>query len=151
MTNGYKSAFWSRLAEAMTDKEMKVTQKSAGALIDVSQTGARKWQEDTLPSMENATLLADKLGVCVEWLYTGRGPKRPIDLYRMLDCATAVESWLVKQEFEHDVSPEERESLYKFILDDFPGKIDRDIAHRRLSNIGRIRLPGTMNPSHQNT
>ncbi len=37
------------------------------------KVGARK------PSIDRAIYMAEKLGVCVEWLYTGRGPKNPVD------------------------------------------------------------------------
>ncbi len=46
--------------------------------LDVSQKGARKWLEgEGFPGMENAVILAKKVDISVEWLLTGRGPKRP--------------------------------------------------------------------------
>lgn len=52
-----------------------VTQKGAGKLIGKSQNAGFKWKHGELPERANLIALALKLGVAVEWLETGRGPK----------------------------------------------------------------------------
>lgn len=74
-----KRTFWHRVQEAMTDQGTKPTQKAAGALIGIAQSSVNKWTKGGLPSMEHCVALAIKLHVAVEWLYSERGPKRPLD------------------------------------------------------------------------
>lgn len=52
-----------------------VTQKAAGRLIGKSQNAGFKWKHGELPERSNLIAIALKLGVAVEWLETGRGPK----------------------------------------------------------------------------
>lgn len=40
---------------------------------------------EKLPAMKTAVALATRLGVCVEWLLTGRGPMRPAENREILD------------------------------------------------------------------
>ena len=54
---------------------VSVTQKGAGKLIGKSQNAGFKWKHGELPERANLVALALKLGVAVEWLETGRGPK----------------------------------------------------------------------------
>ncbi len=80
MTESTETTFWQRLGEAMEDNGMKHSQTGAGALIgSKGNTAARKWEYGGYPSMTNAIIIAVKLGVCVEWLLTGRGAKYPIE------------------------------------------------------------------------
>lgn len=80
MTESDETTFWERLGEAMLEKNLKHTQTAAGALIgSKGNTAAKKWQDGGYPNMTNAIGIAKKLGVCVEWLLTGRGSKHPID------------------------------------------------------------------------
>lgn len=74
-----KRTFWLRVQEAMRDKGLDPTQKAAGELIGISQPSVHKWTKGGQPKMEHAVALAAKLNVCVEWLYSERGPKRPMD------------------------------------------------------------------------
>lgn len=74
-----KRSFWDRVQEAMRDKGLDPTQKVAGKLIGISQPSVHKWKHGGQPKMEHAVSLASKLGVCVEWLYSERGPKHPMD------------------------------------------------------------------------
>src|SRR5688572_8344072 len=58
---------------------MKPTQTGAAKLIGISQPSVNDWTRlGGYPTLENGIALATKLRVCVEWLYTGRGPKHPI-------------------------------------------------------------------------
>lgn len=73
-----KRSFWLRVQEAMSDNGIKPTQKAAAALIGIKQPSVVKWARGGLPSMEHVVTLSTKLGVCVEWLFTERGPKHPM-------------------------------------------------------------------------
>lgn len=74
-----KRSFWLRVQEAMKDRNLDPTQKAAGELIGIKQPSVHKWTKGGQPKMEHCVALASKLGVCVEWLYLERGPKRPLD------------------------------------------------------------------------
>lgn len=69
---------WSRIKEALKDAKRRPTQNEAAAIAKVRQPSVSDWNKpDQYPSIESTVLLARTLGVCVEWIYTGRGPKRP--------------------------------------------------------------------------
>ena len=52
-------------------------QSAVGKLFSVSQKGARKWLEgEGWPTRDNLIAIAKWAGVHIEWLETGRGPKR---------------------------------------------------------------------------
>lgn len=79
---GPKDEFWDRLTSRMSEKwpdsfptAASVTQKAAGKLIGKSQNAGFKWKHGELPERKNLAAIALKLGVAVEWLETGRGPK----------------------------------------------------------------------------
>lgn len=63
----------------MLDVGIKPTQKAAAALIGVKQPSVAKWTTGGYPNTEHVVELAAKLEVTVEWLYSERGPKRPMD------------------------------------------------------------------------
>lgn len=76
-----RMAFASRLNEICDD--MSVPPKGRGRqtvlkkVVDLSQNAVLKWLEGNgYPSMENARQLAVWADVQIEWLLTGRGPKR---------------------------------------------------------------------------
>ncbi len=77
--NGVKKrTFWERVKEALGDKKLPTTQKFAATLAQVSQPSVSDWNKPGQgPELQNALRLAERLGVCVEWLYTERGPKNP--------------------------------------------------------------------------
>lgn len=54
----------------------KPTQTRLAALAGVRQPTVNDWKE-AYPTMETAVRLAENLNVCVEWLWTERGPKHP--------------------------------------------------------------------------
>jgi len=66
-----------RVIEAAKDKGLPTTQKAIGAVAGVGQSSVSRWSDENPPTLENALALAEGYGVCVEWLYTGRGPKTP--------------------------------------------------------------------------
>ena len=73
------AAFAARFREACEDAKVLVTQESLGKVFGVSGTMAWYYLNgEKLPSMDKAIQMAGKLGVCVEWLLTGKGPKHPV-------------------------------------------------------------------------
>lgn len=69
---------WIRIQEAMRDKGLNPTQAECAGLLGVRQPSVSEWASgETAPSIENARKLAKKLNVCVEWILTEQGPKRP--------------------------------------------------------------------------
>ena len=70
--------FWDRVSEAMSDNGMKPSQTAVADMIGIKQPSVSEWTKTGgYPTMENGVKLAKRLGVSVEWLYTGAGPKRP--------------------------------------------------------------------------
>lgn len=70
--------FWQRVQEALRDAHGEGTQEEAAKIAGVKQPSISLWNQPTGgPKLRNALKLAVALGVCVEWLYTERGPKRP--------------------------------------------------------------------------
>lgn len=70
--------FSERLREACRDAKAPDTMDALGRYLGVSKSMAwNYWAGEKLPSMEKAIEIASKLGVCVEWLLTGRGSKMP--------------------------------------------------------------------------
>lgn len=76
-----EKSFWYRVKERVAEKagKPKPTQKDIAKIARISQPSAHKWSEGGLPRMQRALQLALDLGVCVEWLLTGRGSKFPLD------------------------------------------------------------------------
>lgn len=94
MVAGPHEEFAKRLKEALTDQREE--ERGGGArlarICNVSSAAASKWLSgDGLPHMTHAVELAQELGVCVEWLLMGRGPKKPLGpktviLMETIDC-----------------------------------------------------------------
>ena len=70
--------FGERLRLACEAAGVPATQPVLARLFGVSTTIIWHYLNgEKLPSMAKAVLIATKLGVCVEWLLTGRGPMHP--------------------------------------------------------------------------
>lgn len=71
---------YERAMEALAERHptQKATQGKLAAIAGVKQPSVNDWK-DGYPAMDTAVRLASGLGVCVEWLLTERGPKRPPD------------------------------------------------------------------------
>jgi hypothetical protein len=71
-------SFLDRATEALQEKfpRDKPTQSKLAALAGVKQPSVNDWKEGS-PAVDTGVRLALALDVCVEWLYTERGPKRP--------------------------------------------------------------------------
>jgi DNA-binding XRE family transcriptional regulator len=76
-----EKSFLDRAMEALADKYKgeRVTQMRLAKLAGVSQPAVSDWGKGAGPELDKGIKLATQLGVCVEWLYTGRGPKRPAE------------------------------------------------------------------------
>lgn len=69
---------WSRLKVALREAKLPETQVYAARLAGVKQPSVSDWNKHgNGPELDTAILIAKKLNICVEWLYTGRGPQRP--------------------------------------------------------------------------
>lgn len=65
-----------RIFEGLRDASRPPTQSQIAELLHIKQPSVSEWKR-SLPSLRHAITLATKLNLCIEWLYTGRGPKRP--------------------------------------------------------------------------
>jgi hypothetical protein len=72
-------SFFDRVLDAAHEKlGGKVTQVRIANLIGVKQPSVYEWRTGA-PKIENGVEIANKLDVCVQWLYTGDGPRHPWD------------------------------------------------------------------------
>ena len=72
--------FLDRALEALRDRypRERATQVRLAKIAGVSQPAAREWGlPDRAPDHARVLKIAKETGVCVEWLYTERGPKYP--------------------------------------------------------------------------
>lgn len=77
-----------RFRAACEDARLETTQEALAKTFHVSTTTIFSWRNgDKLPDMENAIEVSVKLGICVEWLLTGRGAKRPMPAPEFLELA----------------------------------------------------------------
>jgi hypothetical protein len=80
MAKGKERSFLDRALEALQERypRERATQVRLAKIAGVSQPAAREWGfPDRAPDHAKVLRLAKELDVCVEWLYTERGPKRP--------------------------------------------------------------------------
>ncbi len=94
-----KQQFADRLNDALETSGLGVPPKGEGRqtfvarMFGVSQKGARKWLEaEGFPTLETAIQIARKLNISLEWLMTGRGPKRIMD-HENIELARMIELW----------------------------------------------------------
>ena len=80
MAKPTQRSFLERALEALKDRYPKdrATQVRLAKIAGVSQPAVFEWGlQDRAPAHPTVLKLAHQLNVCVEWLYTGRGPKTP--------------------------------------------------------------------------
>jgi hypothetical protein len=80
MAKQQERSFLDRAMEALAERypREKATQLKLAKLAGVSQPSVNEWREvGRGPAIPTGRRLALALGVCMEWLYTERGPKRP--------------------------------------------------------------------------
>jgi hypothetical protein len=72
-----KRTVWARVQEVLIENKKKATQAAGAGLVGLKQPSAALWNKPgNYPEMEVAVRLAEKLGVCVQWLLNEEGPKR---------------------------------------------------------------------------
>jgi len=102
--------FPERLRAACEEAGLTVTQPALARAFGVSTTTIWHYLHgEKLPSMEKAIQIAGKLGVCVEWLLTGNGPKRAQDTLDISQLPDAAKSSLkaLLNSFAEQKKPEE--------------------------------------------
>lgn len=80
MPKSTQRSFLDRALEALAERHprQRATQTRLAEIAGVSQPAAHEWGlPDRAPEHGTVLKLARELNVCVEWLYTERGPKRP--------------------------------------------------------------------------
>lgn len=74
--------FWLRVKDAMKAHPRyrdRATQTEAARVAGVEQPTVSDWnKEGRVPELTNGIRLAEKLNVCIEWLYMERGPMHPL-------------------------------------------------------------------------
>ena len=69
---------WKRVLEAHEDVGLPRTQTAVAKTCGITQPAVQRWAVGSnTPTLKQAITFCQKTGVCVEWLYTGRGPKHP--------------------------------------------------------------------------
>ena len=74
------SALWERLTRARLDARppLSTRQEDIAKEVGVGQTAVSGWKTgDKVPELDKGMVLAKKADICLEFLYTGRGPRRP--------------------------------------------------------------------------
>jgi hypothetical protein len=102
-------SFLSRALEALGERhpDESPTQTKLAKIAGVSQPTAHEWGlPDRAPSHDKVLKIAGYTGICVEWLYTGRGPKRPPPLDPF------IQRWLeMDDEMRREIS-----NYYEFLI-----------------------------------
>lgn len=76
--NNIKKNFSRRLQGVIKEKGYSEKRESLAKIFDTSPAMAQYyWSGTKMPSMQRAISICCKIGVNVEWLLTGRGPKYP--------------------------------------------------------------------------
>ena len=86
-----KKTIFDRIIEARKSAGKEITQISIAKDLGIFQSAVGKWKAGKGASHTHMLRIAKSTGVCVEWLYTGRGPKNPtnpetVDLIADLDA-----------------------------------------------------------------
>lgn len=85
------SGFPERFKASCAEAGLAVTQPALAKAFGLSTTTIWHYLNgEKMPSMARAVEIAGKLGVCVEWLLTGNGPKRArdvLDISQLPDAA----------------------------------------------------------------
>jgi DNA-binding XRE family transcriptional regulator len=77
MTPDERKSVLQRATEALSERQRKrATQRDIAKAAGIKQPSVNEWR-NAGPRIEIARQFCQVAGCCVEWLYTGRGPKRP--------------------------------------------------------------------------
>lgn len=78
MPRGIERTVWDRVKEALAGVGLPPIQEEAAKIISGKQGSISDWNKpNRYPSIDNAVAIAKRTNTCVEWIYTGRGPKHP--------------------------------------------------------------------------
>lgn len=78
MTANTGRTFWSRVQEALRTAGKPDTQTHLATVLKIEQPSISDWNKPGgFPIVERVIEIARYADVCVEWLYTERGPKHP--------------------------------------------------------------------------
>lgn len=66
-----------RFKEAARLARFDATQQGIAKMLGIKQPSVADWNRGGMPTIDRAVTAARKSGLCVEWLYTERGPKFP--------------------------------------------------------------------------
>jgi hypothetical protein len=67
------------VVEVLTEQRFPTNQRWVAKKLNLSQPAVALWNKPGgYPTLDNALELAKLLNVCVEWILTERGPKRPV-------------------------------------------------------------------------
>lgn len=78
--NMSKKTIYDRLKEARTEAGLSVKQIDIAKEVGIKPPSVNKWaKEGGKMRLEHALQLAYSSGVCVDWLLTGRPPKKALD------------------------------------------------------------------------
>lgn len=83
--------FGRRMAQAVREDGIAETNDALGKALGFAQVTVGAWlRGDKLPPIDRGVKIAMKCGVCVEWLYTGNGPKYPQPDHPVIRMAQAL-------------------------------------------------------------
>jgi len=87
-----KQTIYERIIEARKDAGQDTSQTSIARDLGIFQSAVGKWKRGKGASHKHMLWIAGTTGVCVEWLYTGRGPKHPAkpDVLELIDALDAL-------------------------------------------------------------
>lgn len=73
------STFWGRLCDAWQERhKTRATQQAVASQYSMTQQAVGEYvNKGSVPRMAKAIEIARDLRVCVEWLLTGQGPRKP--------------------------------------------------------------------------
>lgn len=77
MTRTEDAPVLTRFKEAARLSGYAATQQGVAQMLGISQPSVAEWNRGGMPTIDRARSAAEKSGLCVEWLYTERGPKFP--------------------------------------------------------------------------
>ena len=83
-----KQTIYNRIIEARKDAGQDTSQTSIARDLGIFQSAVGKWKRGHGAKHTHMLWLAKTTGVCVEWLYTGRGQKHPAnpDVLALIDA-----------------------------------------------------------------
>lgn len=64
-----------RMKEAARLANFPPTQSGIAKMLGIKQPSVAEWNQGKMPTIDRVVLAAQRTKLCVEWIYTGRGPK----------------------------------------------------------------------------